>query len=389
MRYLKNIIFLIGIITIHHTKSQEKLITIVDKHTKSPISGAHVYYPNLNKGSVSNVDGVVKVSIEKNDSLHISNVGYETKKTHINKLADIDTISLTPRIYNIDDIIVYGYDLKQKIEEVLDNYESFYYNSKGLYNCTYKESAKVNGTFSRLNQVQLQWWRKNGFLGNYEDFEKKNKLSLISIDYSKNETKFPNGFFLSNKYILSKSYLNWFLNMLLYHTEEKIEITRIDKEKNTTKITFTTPIYTEKSLEYTLKDSYIIIENKTGVITAIYWNCFYNGRKKNDVNKENNEPFTSEVKRNELFLSMKQLSNQKWSIGYFYSTGHGEIIYKGKNYNILLTQEFYVTSEQKKGKINETNTLNLDTAFYKNFPAKEKNVEVIRLGKEEQKYINN
>ncbi len=389
MNYLKQVILLLGIITIHNTQSQEKVITIIDKHSRSPISGVHVYYPNLNKGSVSNVDGVVKIYIEKNDSLYISSIGYEIIKTHINKLDNIETISLIPHTYSIDETIVYEYDLKQKIENVLDNYERFYYNSKGLYDCTYKETAKVDNSFSRLNQVQLQWWRKNGFLGNYKDFEKENKLSLVSIDYSKNETKFPNGFFLPNKYILSRSYLNWYLNMLLYHTEEKIEITRIDKEKNTTKITFTTPIYSEKTLEYTLKDSYIIFENKTGVITAIYWNCFYNGRKKNDVNKENNEPFTSEVKRNELFLSMKQLSNQKWSIGYFHSIGHGEIIYKEKNYNILLTQEFYVTSEQKKGKINEITSLNLETAFYKNFPAKEKNSEVIHLGKEEQEYISN
>lgn len=138
-----------------------------------------------------------------------------------------------------------------------------------------------------------------------------------------------------------------------------------------------------------LVDSYVIIENNTGAITDVYWNCLYNGHKKSDINKENNEPFTSEVKRYSSFLSMKQLSNKKWSIGYFSSIGDGEIIYKNTSYNVILKQEFYITGEQNKGKINNDKILNLDIAFYKNFPLKTKGNEIIQLSKQEQEYINN
>ena len=91
--------------------------TILDTTTGKPINNVDVYYTHSLKGTISNDEGRVRISIE-NDSLNISHIGYQTKKIFIDKFSKIDNLYLSPQKIQLDEVIFYGYDLQKKINYI-------------------------------------------------------------------------------------------------------------------------------------------------------------------------------------------------------------------------------------------------------------------------------
>jgi hypothetical protein len=167
-------------------EAQVKEFVVIDSRTKEPLNAVSTFFSASNEGSVTNADGKVKIHFVNNtDSLLFTHVGYNPKKIVLKDYLNVDTIRLTPSSILLKEVAVYSLDLKKKLAELLKNYHKLYPSQPVIYDCTYKESQKVNDTLARLAQVQLKWYDKNYRFDFSKPFYKHNQISLSAIDYSK------------------------------------------------------------------------------------------------------------------------------------------------------------------------------------------------------------
>jgi len=89
--------------------------TLLDASTKLPISNAEAYYTLSLNGTISNNEGKIRVTME-NDTLVLSHIGYETKKIFTDKTFAQATIYLNPQEIQLDEVVLYNFDLKSKVK---------------------------------------------------------------------------------------------------------------------------------------------------------------------------------------------------------------------------------------------------------------------------------
>jgi hypothetical protein len=167
-------------------KAQVKEFIVVDSLTNKPINAVSAYFIAKNEGTVSNEDGKVKIYFSNpNDKLRLSHVAYNPTEIVLKDYLKLDTIRLSRSSILLMEVAVYDLDLKKKLAELLKKYEQLYLNKPVIYDCTYKESVKVNESLARLSQVQLKWYDKNYRLDFRKPFDKQNQVSLINNDYFK------------------------------------------------------------------------------------------------------------------------------------------------------------------------------------------------------------
>jgi len=165
--------------------SQSKELVILDTYSKKPIDLAQIFYPNLDVGSISNADGKVKIPLLESDII-ISHVNYNSRKFTFNSFKQKDTLFLVHKRNQLEEVVIYDLDLKQKFEDIITNsYLKKYSTKKVIHNCTYKETFKVNDSLSRLFQVQLDWFSENSLFQIDKIMDKQNMIHLESVDYSK------------------------------------------------------------------------------------------------------------------------------------------------------------------------------------------------------------
>ena len=99
--------------------------TVLDATTKLPISNAEIYYANSINGTITNEEGKAKIALE-NDTLTLSHIGYTTKKNFTDKTFAGATIFLNPQEIQLEEVVLYNFDLKKKIKYVIDNYYKLY-----------------------------------------------------------------------------------------------------------------------------------------------------------------------------------------------------------------------------------------------------------------------
>ena len=140
--------------------SQSKELTILDNNSKKPIDLVQVFYPNLEIGSISNADGKVKIPLLEKE-IFVSHINYTEKKFSFDFFKQKDTLFLNPKTNQLDEVVIYNLDLKQKFKDILENsYLKKYSTKKVIHNCTYKETFSVNDSLSRLFQAQFDWFSK-------------------------------------------------------------------------------------------------------------------------------------------------------------------------------------------------------------------------------------
>lgn len=88
---------------------------VVDSKTGDPIIGANIIEKGTTNGTVTDVNGIFKVSVANNRSvLVISFIGFQTQE--ISTLTDNITISLVDEIEMMDELVVIGYGTQRKGE---------------------------------------------------------------------------------------------------------------------------------------------------------------------------------------------------------------------------------------------------------------------------------
>ena len=92
--------------------------TVLDATTKLPISNVEIYYTNSINGTITNEEGKAKIALE-NDTLTLSHIGYTTKKNFTDKTFAKATVYLNPQEIQLDEVVLYNFDLKKKIKYII------------------------------------------------------------------------------------------------------------------------------------------------------------------------------------------------------------------------------------------------------------------------------
>ena len=363
--------------------------TILDATTGKPINNVDVYYTHSLKGTISNDEGRVRISIE-NDSLNISHIGYQTKKIFIDKSSKIDNLYLSPQKIQLDEVIFYGYDLQKKINYIFDNYKNLYDTNPKTLECTYREKFIRNDTLMRLYQVQLDWWSKIYGLNFKKSLDENIHIQLKNTDYSKvsdykdiiNSTK---GAYLTSDAVFPYLFLNTYL-ILIRECKDNIHIIKIEKDNDFTKITFDAERRSDDGkLLMKLSNSSIYIDNTTNAIKRIVFNNETTSEKK-DLSKQYKIPYTYQ---NTLFSTDINFSSYKEKLLFssLFIKAKGVLNYQGKTDIIQVEQSFLRTGMNNKP-IKKKNRIDLQNPIFDYIsPNKQGDVKFL-LTEEEIRFIN-
>ncbi|WP_278638691.1 carboxypeptidase-like regulatory domain-containing protein [Capnocytophaga sputigena] len=368
--------------------AQQKIINVLDNTTKQPISNVHLYLPNLEKGTITNEEGKAKIDFSLQDSLIVSCVGYATKRLVINKDTSVSTLYLTPEEIMLDEVVIYNFDLKKQVGYVLDNYKKLYdeTNAKTL-ECTYREKFIRNDTLTRLYQVQLDWWFKQYLYIPQETLDKQLAVALKSTDYShiKNDkNKTTQGAFLDPKNLFQFLYPNSYLSFIKYYGEN-IEIKKVEKNADYTKVTFNADIVIKKELSFKLTNSVIYFDNHTNAVKRIIFNDTKRSVSEN-VSKESKIPFKSISDNFSLDITFSNYKN-KLLFSSLYVKAKGGIEYNNKRDN-LQTEQSFLRTGVTKGQIKKNDRIEVEKPFFEYVTPHKQGEAKFLLTKEEQDFIN-
>jgi len=367
--------------------AQQRVINVLDNVTKQPISNVHLYLPNLEKGTITNEEGKAKIDFSIQDSLIVSCVGYATKKLVINKDTSLSTLYLTPEEIALDEVVIYNFDLKKQVGYVLDNYKKLYETNAKTLECTYREKFVRNDTLTRLYQVQLDWWFKQYLFIPQETLDKQLAVALKSTDYShiKNDkNKTTQGAFLDPKNLFQFLYPNSYLSFIKYYGEN-IEIIKVEKNADYTKVTFNADIVIKKELSLKLTNSVIYFDNHTNAVKRIIFNDTKRSVSEN-VSKESKIPFKSISDNFSLDITFSNYKN-KLLFSSLYVKAKGGIEYNNKRDN-LQTEQSFLRTGVIKGQIKKNDRIDVEKPFFEYVTPHKQGEAKFLLTKEEQDFIN-
>lgn len=367
--------------------AQQRVINVLDNVTKQPISNVHLYLPNLEKGTITNEEGKAKIDFSIQDSLIVSCVGYATKKLVINKDTSLSTLYLTPEEIVLDEVVIYNFDLKKQVGHVLDNYKKLYDTNAKTLECTYREKFVRNDTLTRLYQVQLDWWFKQYLFIPQETLDKQLAVTLKNTNYShiKNDkNKTTQGAFLDPKNLFQFLYPNSYLSFIKYYGEN-IEIKKVEKNADYTKVTFNADIVIKKELSFKLTNSVIYFDNHTNAVKRIIFNDTKRSVSEN-VSKESKIPFKSISDNFSLDITFSNYKN-KLLFSSLYVKAKGGIEYNNKRDN-LQTEQSFLRTGVTKGQIKKNDRIDVEKPFFEYVTPHKQGETKFLLTKEEQDFIN-
>ena len=374
------------LITFQFLAAQQKIINVLDNTTKQPISNVHLYLPNLEKGTITNEEGKAKIDFSIQDSLIVSCVGYTTKRLVINKDTSFSTLYLTPEEILLDEVVIYNFDLKKQVGYVLDNYKKLYETNAKTLECTYREKFIRNDTLTRLYQVQLNWYFKQYLFIPQETLDKQLAVALKNTDYShiKKGTTKTQGAFLDPKNLFQYLYPNSYLSFIKYYGEN-IEIKKVEKDTEHTKVTFNADIVIKKELSLKLTNSVIYFDNQTNAVKRIIFNDTKRSVSEN-VSKESKIPFKSISDSFSLDITFSNYKN-KLLFSSLYVKAKGGIEYNNKRDN-LQTEQSFLRTGVTKGQIKKNDRIDVEKPFFEYVTPHKQGEAKFLLTKEEQDFIN-
>ena len=379
-------LFLILLFTATALPAQVAELTLFDATTHKAIPNAEVYYTNTLNGTITNEEGKAKITVE-NDTLTLSHIGYATKKIFTDKTFVKATIYLNPQEIQLEEVVLYNFDLKKKVKYVLDNYKKLYETNAKTLECTYREKFVRNDTLTRLYQVQLDWWFKQYLFIPQETLDKQLAVALKSTDYShiKNDkNKTTQGAFLEPKNLFQFLYPNSYLSFIKYYGEN-IGIKKVEKNADHTKVTFNADIVIKKELSFKLTNSVIYFDNHTNAVKRIIFNDTKRSVSEN-VSKESKIPFKSISDNFSLDITFSNYKN-KLLFSSLYVKAKGGIEYNNKRDNLQTEQSFLRTSITK-GQIKKNDRIEVEKPFFEYVTPHKQGEAKFLLTKEEQDFIN-
>ena len=380
-------LFLILLFTATTLPAQVAELTLLDASTKQPIPNVEAYYARSLNGTITNEEGKLRIAVE-NDTLTLSHIGYATKKIFTDKTFAKATIYLNPQEIQLEEVVLYNFDLKKRVKYVLDNYFKLYDTKAKILECTYREKFIRNDTLTRLYQVQLDWWSKSYRYTSFKQpLEKLLQIRLKNIDYSK---------MLSEEEIAARSahlertpmFMYLFVNTYLSFINqfgENIDIKKVEKSKEVTKVTFNADIVINKKLNLKLENSVLVFDNTTNAVRKVIFNDIHQGIK-DKVSEKTNKPYKSITDNYRLELTLTDYKG-KLLFSSYYVRLIGAIEYKGKRDKLFLEHSFLRTGVQNKH-IKKEDRIDIQKSFREYITPHKQGEAKFLLTKEEQDFIN-
>ena len=380
-------LFLILLFTATSLSAQVAELTLLDASTKQPIPNVEAYYTRSLNGTITNEEGKLRIAVE-NDSLTLSHIGYATKKIFTDKTFAKATVYLNPQEIQLDEVVLYNFDLKKKVKYVLDNYFKLYDTKAKILECTYREKFIRNDTLTRLYQVQLDWWSKSYRYTSFKQpLEKLLQIQLKNIDYSK---------MLSEDEVAARSvhvertpmFMYLFVNTYLSFIDqfgENIDIKKVEKNKEVTKVTFNADIVINKKLNLKLENSVLVFDNTTNAVRKVIFNDIHQGIK-DKVSEKTNKPYKSITDNYRLELTLTDYKG-KLLFSSYYVRLIGAVEYKGKRDKLFLEHSFLRTGVQNKH-IKKEDRIDIQKSFHEYITPHKQGEAKFLLTKEEQDFIN-
>ena len=381
------ILFLILLFTATALPAQVAELTLLDVSTKQPIPNVEAYYTRSLNGTITNEEGKLRIAVE-NDTLTLSHIGYATKKIFTDKTFAKATIYLNPQEIQLEEVVLYNFDLKKKVKYVLDNYFKLYDTKAKILECTYREKFIRNDTLTRLYQVQLDWWSKSYRYTSFKQpLEKLLQIQLKNIDYSK---------MLSQEEVAARSvhlertpmFIYLFVNTYLSFIDqfgENIDIKKVEKNKEVTKVTFNADIVINKMLNLKLENSVLVFDNTTNAVRKVIFNDIHQGMK-DKISDKTKTPYKSITDNYRLELTLTDYKG-KLLFSSYYVRLIGAIEYKGKRDKLFLEHSFLRTGVQNKH-IKKEDRIDIQKSFHEYITPHKQGEAKFLLTKEEQDFIN-
>ena len=381
------ILFLILLFTATALPAQVAELTLLDVSTKQPIPNVEAYYTRSLNGTITNEEGKLRIAVE-NDTLTLSHIGYATKKIFTDKTFAKATVYLNPQEIQLDEVVLYNFDLKKKVKYVLDNYFKLYDTKAKILECTYREKFIRNDTLTRLYQVQLDWWSKSYRYTSFKQpLEKLLQIQLKNIDYSK---------MLSQEEVAARSayvertpmFMYLFVNTYLSFIDqfgENIDIKKVEKSNEVTKVTFNADIVINKKLNLKLENSVLVFDNTTNAVRKVIFNDIHQGIK-DKVSEKTNKPYKSITDNYRLELTLTDYKG-KLLFSSYYVRLIGAVEYKGKRDKLFLEHSFLRTGVQNKH-IKKEDRIDIQKSFHEYITPHKQGEAKFLLTKEEQNFIN-
>ncbi|CDF79313.1 Cna protein B-type domain protein [Formosa agariphila KMM 3901] len=351
--------------------SQSKTLVILDQASKAPIDLVQVYYPGLDIGSISNADGKLKLPLLEHDIV-ISHINYIEQTMPFNRFKENDTIYLNPKNNQLDEVVIYNLNLKQKFKDILEHsYLKKYATDKVIHSSTYKETFSVNDSLSRIFQAQLDWFSKNSLFKSNSPIDKQNIINLESVDYSKIKTldssiATTKAAYVENKIFFQFMHLNLLLELLINLTED-YEIETIEHNKHTNTVYFNAALKQNGELIYTHDKSLIVFDKDYKAIKQLKFNMVYNTDFEDDISRINNIPYKKKTDYHSMELSFHTLKNGKYSISYYISKLNAVIVTEHNTDYIVSEQSLFVTKSRVGEKLKNGN-IDFYTPLFENIP---------------------
>lgn len=380
-------LFLVLLFTATGLHSQVAELTLLDASTKQPIPNVEAYYTRSLNGTITNEEGKLRIAVE-NDTLTLSHIGYATKKIFTDKTFAKATIYLNPQEIQLEEVVLYNFDLKKKVKYVLDNYFKLYDTKAKILECTYREKMIRNDTLTRLYQVQLDWWSKSYRYTSFKQpLEKLLQIRLKNIDYSKmlsQEEVAARSAYVERKPMFIYIFVNTYLSFI-DQFGENIDIKKVEKNKEVTKVTFNADIVINKKLNLKLENSVLVFDNTTNAVRKVIFNDIHQGIS-DKISEKTKVPYKSITDNYRLELTLTDYKG-KLLFSSYYVRLIGAIEYKGKRDKLFLEHSFLRTGVQNKH-IKKEDRIDIQKSFHEYITPHKQGEAKFLLTKEEQDFIN-
>lgn len=389
---MKKIITLLLVFILHQiTFGQKKEIIIIDNSTKLPVENVNLYYEALNEGTFTNAEGKASINV-RNSELKISNTNYEELVINAANLDNDETIYITPKPIQLNEVIISNFNLSKSLKYVLDNYDTLYVNIPFEKECDFKETVTVDNKLKRLIISKVNWWDKS-----YNRKKNDLKLRLGAIDYNKNNsfeifndvprlnTPSKNGYVITNS-IINTIYLNILLTSFITNGNNlKVEVER--SPTNVIVISYSSDWKKTDEESYRMVGKITFDQTTKAIVEFIYDIENENSIKKSLV-KETNKESLVETKKSSIKINFNKSLNNKWSLESYTAKVDMGLTYGNKAHEIIFENKIYVLKETAVKKVNNDGLIDLTKPIFQSLPSKTiSNSNSILLTEEERKFI--
>ncbi len=159
--------FLTTLLFTNNVFSQKVLLEgqVIDQENSQPLAYAHVFLKDLKKGTITDLDGKFRMTLEENamtDTLKISMIGFSTYKTSLHDYFNRNSnlIKLKNKVTEIQQVVITNSNAnkqsglaKQMVTNAIDNINKNYPTRRYLLQGYFRTAYKENDEYVRLHEV--------------------------------------------------------------------------------------------------------------------------------------------------------------------------------------------------------------------------------------------